>query len=133
MSQKKHLFLRLLSYVKPYWFRLTIGLVAGLLVGGSLFVSLMMLPQLVGTVSVAGASGVHQEQRVESVSGADAVLAKDPQLAKILEQAQDAAVKFRLPFSINGTEVSVHWPKEFSFSAVSEIGTKRCLLPLPKT
>lgn len=122
MSHKKHLFLRLLSYVKPYWFRLTIGLVAGLLVGGSLFISLMMLPQLVGTVSVAGASGARPEQKIESVSGADAVLAKDPQLAKILEQAQEAAVKFRLPFSIKGTEVSVHWPKEFSFCAVSENG-----------
>ncbi len=43
-------YLRLLAYTRPYWLRLTIGIAAGFLVGGSLFVSLMMIPRLVGVV-----------------------------------------------------------------------------------
>ena len=37
---------RLLSYAKPYTGRLIVGILAGLLVGGSLFGSLMMIPSL---------------------------------------------------------------------------------------
>ena len=51
---------RLLSYVRPYWKCLTIGIVAGMLVGSSLFVTLLMIPQMVGVVvvflAVAGAT-----------------------------------------------------------------------------
>ncbi len=39
-------YLRLLKYTKPYWFRLFIGILAGLVVGGSLFSSLIVLPKM---------------------------------------------------------------------------------------
>jgi subfamily B ATP-binding cassette protein MsbA len=99
-----------------------IGLAAGLLVGGSIFVTLMMLPQMVGTVSAAGAASAREEVKVETPAEVDALLKNDPQLAKILKQAQDAADKFHLPFTIRGTEVYVSWPREFSFSAVTDTG-----------
>ena len=123
MAGKQYLYFRLLAFLKPYWFRLTIGLLAGMLVGGSLFVTLMMLPQMVGTVSAAGAS---TERRIEvkndTPAETEALLKNDPQLAKILGQAQDAAEKFKLPVTIKGTRVTIHWPEEFSFSAVDDGG-----------
>lgn len=51
---KAQSYFRLLKYARPYWFRLTVGIVAGMLVGGSLFVSLMLIPQLVGVVDPTG-------------------------------------------------------------------------------
>jgi subfamily B ATP-binding cassette protein MsbA len=47
---KSQSYFRLLQYVRPYWKRLTIGILSGMLVGGSLFVALMMIPQLTGVV-----------------------------------------------------------------------------------
>ncbi|MBO5992240.1 MAG: hypothetical protein J6R00_11365, partial [Lentisphaeria bacterium] len=42
--------LRQLGSARPYWKCLTVGIIAGLLVGGSLFVSISMIPRLVGVV-----------------------------------------------------------------------------------
>ena len=39
-------YFRLLKYARPYWFRLFIGIIAGFLVGGSLFSSLIVLPKM---------------------------------------------------------------------------------------
>ena len=39
-------YFRLLKYTKPYWFRLTLGILAGFVVGGSLFSSLIVLPKM---------------------------------------------------------------------------------------
>ena len=36
---------RLLGYTRKYWKRMTIGILAGFLVGGSLLAGLMMLPE----------------------------------------------------------------------------------------
>lgn len=115
---------RLLSYTRRYWFRLTVGIVAGIIVGGSLFVTLMMIPQLVGVVKDTPEKGVVQEQStaVAAPEKSPAVLENDPKLAKILEQAESAAESFHLPFSIEGTTIRVSWPKEFSFDAVNEKG-----------
>ena len=44
---KAQSYLRLVSYARPYWKRLTVGILAGMLVGGSLFFGLMMIPRLV--------------------------------------------------------------------------------------
>ena len=53
---KAQSYFRLLRYARPYWFRLTVGIVSGILVGGSLLVSLLMIPRLVGAVE-PGAGG----------------------------------------------------------------------------
>lgn len=50
---KAQSYFRLLRYARPYWFRLTVGIVSGILVGGSLLVSLLMIPRLVGAVERA--------------------------------------------------------------------------------
>ena len=64
MKKQKHLYFRLLGYLKPYWFRLTVGLVAGLLVGGSLFVSLLMLPQMIGAMTGSDAKSAYMQTKV---------------------------------------------------------------------
>ncbi|MBQ9786857.1 MAG: ABC transporter ATP-binding protein [Lentisphaeria bacterium] len=122
--------LRLLSYTKRYWFRLTIGILAGMVVGGSLFVTLLMIPQLVGVVKDAPAPQLEAPAAPESVKESSpatpaetqSVLDRDPQLKKMLEQADKAAKSFHLPFSVSGTTVHVYWPREFSFDAVTAAG-----------
>lgn len=122
MKKQKHLYFRLLGYLKPYWFRLTVGLVAGLLVGGSLFVSLLMLPQMIGAMTGSEAKSAYMQSKVQSASSDSELLTTDPQLAKMLEQARNAAEKFHLPVRIDGVQVKVSWPREFTFCAISPDG-----------
>ena len=116
---------RLLGYTKRYWLRLTIGILCGMLVGGSLLVTLLMLPQMVGVMSEPDAPSKKSVTAAEvpaEKAGEYDPLANDPQLAKILRQAADAAESFHLPFTIDGTEIHVSWPKEFTFNAVDDTG-----------
>ena len=124
MKKNRHIYFRLLDFVKPYWFRLTVGLLAGLLVGGSLFVSLMMLPQMIGAMSGSEAetAKVKTELVKPGQNTAGELPVADPQLEKMLGQAKDFAEKFRLPVKIDGVQVAVSWPKEFTFCAVSPNG-----------
>ncbi|MBE6362689.1 MAG: ABC transporter ATP-binding protein [Lentisphaerae bacterium] len=122
MNKSKHLYFRLLGYLKPYWFRLTVGLIAGLLVGGSLFVSLLMLPQMIGAMSGSETKAVQKQLSAQSVSPDSELQITDPQLAKMLDQARSAAEKFHLPIHIEGVQVTVSWPRKFSFCAVSPDG-----------
>ncbi len=52
---KKQSYFRLLKYCRPYKFRLVIGILAGFLVGGSLFASFMLIPQLMTAIDRGGA------------------------------------------------------------------------------
>lgn len=122
MKKNRHIYFRLLDFVKPYWFRLTVGLIAGLLVGGSLFVSLMMLPQMIGAMSGSEAEPVKTELQTSGAPDSGKLLEADPQLEKMLRQAKDFAEKFHLPIKIDGVQVSVSWPKKFTFCAVSPNG-----------
>lgn len=73
---KTQTYLRLLSYAKPYKWRLAVGILAGFVVGGSLFGSLMLIPSLVTGIEFAN----------KDVTGKDeAVL-----LAEAVEQAKTA-------------------------------------------
>lgn len=47
---KRQSYFRLLKYCKPYRFKLTVGILAGFLVGGSLFASFMLIPQLMTAI-----------------------------------------------------------------------------------
>ena len=122
MKKSKHLYFRLLGYLKPYWFRLTVGLIAGLLVGGSLFVSLLMLPQMIGAMTGSDAKSAYMQDKVQSVSSDSELLAMDPQLAKMLKQARESTEKFHLPVRIDGAQIELHWPKKFTFCAISPDG-----------
>lgn len=139
-------YFRLLKYARPYWFRLTIGIVAGMLVGGSLFVSLMLIPQLVGVVDSTDAPGnvnskeiagdpvavelvetleqpgLTRQERIQAIEGILHPPEKDPQLTKLLNQARSAAEKYHLPLQVSGRNITVTWPVSFTFEAVSPEG-----------
>ncbi len=111
------LYLRLLSYVKPYWFQLTMGIVFGLLVGGSLFFSLLMIPRMVGIVDPVRSN----PSEIQSVQAADAPTS-DPKLNDMLRQAKNYAAKYKLPMEIKGREVTITWPSPRTFEVVSADG-----------
>ena len=144
---KAQSYLRLLKFTAPYWKRLTFGILCGMLVGGSLFFALLLIPQLVGLVDTGSNIGASAEQRTVSpetivelrgiaenteMSEAEkerkmaAVLSeqddKDPKLTKLLHQADDVITRFHLPCAIEGKVFKINWPVQKSFSVVSEDG-----------
>ena len=144
---KAQSYLRLLKFTVPYWKRLTFGILCGMLVGGSLFFALMLVPQLVGLVDTGSTIGASADQHAvstetivelrgiaenSSLSAAEreqmmaAVLSgqddKDPKLTKLLHQAEDVITRFHLPCEINGTVFKINWPVQKSFNIVSEDG-----------
>ena len=108
---------RLLSYVRPYWKVLTVGIIAGMLVGGSLFVTLMLLPKMVGAVDPGASAAV-----VRTAPEGPALLQNDPKLKKMLAQAAGVIKDFHLPARIDGTTVVVSWPREWRFNIVDARG-----------
>ncbi len=68
---KRQSYWRLLKYTAPYKYRLAIGILAGLLAGGSLFGSLMMIPQLMK--GIEDNAGMGRDSKLER--SAEAVLA----------------------------------------------------------
>ena len=144
---KPQSYLRLLKFAAPYWKRLTFGILCGMLVGGSLFFALLLLPQLVGLVDSGGSIGASVEQRaipaeklrrlaaiaedpalseIEKEQRAAKVLEPepdaDPKLTKLLDQARDAIRRFRLPCEIQGRVFHIRWPVKKSFEIVSPDG-----------
>ncbi|MBO5791498.1 MAG: ABC transporter ATP-binding protein [Lentisphaeria bacterium] len=121
MSEPRHLstaatYGRLLLYVKPYWKVLTVGIIAGLLVGSSLFVTLMLLPKMVGAVEPASAVDSN------TLSASPEKGLEDPKLQKMLSQAKSAIREFHLPAEIKGRQVTITWPVECSFDIVDSRG-----------
>ena len=143
-TRTRHGYWRLLGYVRPYWKRLAVGIIAGMLVGGSVFVSLLTIPQMIGVVdikvketaqnddtarrivaAVEKSSAGGEAEKIAAVQKAmtpDTAASKDPQLDKMLNTASKIGKNLHLPFSIDGTTIHVTWPKEFSFEAVSPEG-----------
>jgi len=138
---KTQSYLRLLQYAKPYWLRMSIGILAGVLVGGSLLVSLLIIPQLVGVVEPKGASKQSKEeilsQKVIAVSNdhalTDAEKAatienivnpkdNDPQLTKMLHQVETYTQKYNLPLTVEKRTITVTSPFEFSFAVADDHG-----------
>ncbi len=111
-------YFRLLGYAKPYWFRLSVGIISGLLVGGSLFFALMMIPQMVGVVDPA-TGGKHKKATVEITAEAPTT---DPQANELLAKAAHYVKSYKLPAEVHGREVVVLWPKKFSFETVGPDG-----------
>ncbi len=139
---KKQSYLRLLKLARPYWIQMTIGIVAGLLVGGSLFFALLLIPQLVDVVEspsqngmekydsattellkVVEQPGLTQEERAKAINEVLHPLDQDPQLTKMLDQARTAAERYHLPLRIEERNIVVYWPISFQFEAVSKEGT----------
>lgn len=138
---KTQSYLRLLQYAKPYWLRMSIGILAGVLVGGSLLVSLLIIPQLVGVVEPKGANKQSKEeilsQKVIAVTNdhalTDAEKAatienivnpkdNDPQLTKMLHQVETYTQKYNLPVTVEQKTIKVTSPFEFSFAVADDHG-----------
>ncbi|MBO5802287.1 MAG: ABC transporter ATP-binding protein [Lentisphaeria bacterium] len=131
---------RLIKYTKPYWKRLAIGIFFGLVIGGSLFSSFLIIPKLLMVVDAPDAGDlVKYEQTAERVvetiaanpdltpeqkkkAVADALTPKaqksnDPKLIETLESIQSFAEKCGLPLyvTLETQTVTLTWPEEYSF------------------
>ena len=67
VEYNKATYWRLLKYTKPYKFRLIVGILAGFLIGGSLFGSFMMLPSLFSGIEFAASSDAKYEKDAQEV------------------------------------------------------------------
>ena len=139
-----HNLLRLLRYALPYWKCLTVGILAGLLVGGSLFVSISMIPRLVGVIDPENSASEKKSEKSPAAEIVEAVNRKgvsekeqialvekilkpekgcsDPKLDRLIKQAESTIATFHLPCRIADGVVYVDWPCKFSFNAVTSEG-----------
>ena len=134
-------YFRLLGYTKPYWKRMTIGILAGFVVGGSLFGSLMVIPQMMMVVEKPKAEMVPAQLTTGSAAKetaeqpvlkkADAVdpekkkidefselEQRDPRLAGELRRIKKYAKKYNLPIKVSGTTLTWTKWKEISLPVV---------------
>ncbi len=127
---------RLLGYTRKYWKRLTVGLLAGFLVGGSLLAGLLMLPEMMEAVNPSGGSApirisaragrvlnlvekdpqFQQLNRDEQLRAIEIALdpakgSTDPKLAKMLEQVREYSQKLHLPLEVGEHDLVITWPK----------------------
>jgi ATP-binding cassette, subfamily B, bacterial MsbA len=144
---KRQSYFRLLKYTKPYWFRMSLGVVAGLLVGGSLFASLMIIPELLNAVeqpagnnsrtiniskktaqivdSIEKEKGkkLSREEMEEKVEHILNPSDPDPKLTASLQKLERFAKKLSLPIKIKGKrEIIITWPIEFAIPVCTSNG-----------
>ena len=120
-EEEKHkfdlnLYLRILRFTRKYWGRLTVGIISGMLVGGSLLFALMIIPQMVTVVE-----NPHVAHTAAAGAG-NAESTGDPQLDRLLAQVRDYSRRLSLPVEVHGTEIRVTSPVEFSFRAATPDG-----------
>ncbi|MBR7155396.1 MAG: ABC transporter ATP-binding protein, partial [Lentisphaeria bacterium] len=115
----------------------------GVLVGGSLFVSLLMVPQMIGVAEtdVGGKENYHQNaaavvetmekspdmSREEKISAVSKILDPaekddDPELNKIIDRAADTVETLHLPVRIENKVIYVDWPVKTSFNILGADG-----------
>ncbi len=133
---------RILRFVRPYWLMLSIGILAGLTVGGSLFGGLMLLPDMAMIVDQdTGQSvksrktaeeviealedapeGMSDEEKTRMVSEIMHPVDTDPKLTKALDKLRDYQKTFHLPIEVGKRSVMVQWPVDFEFPIVDDYG-----------
>lgn len=125
---------RLLGYTRKYWKRLTIGILAGFMVGGSMLAGLMMLPQMVESVNPtdtqsikisAGAQRVLEAvekdprwkeiDRQEKLRAIELAIdpskgARDPKLMKLIGEMRNYIEKFDLPIQVGEHDMVISYP-----------------------
>lgn len=131
---------RLLKYAKPYWKRLAIGIFFGLVIGGSLFSSFLIIPKLLMVVDSPDAGDrvkyeqaaekaietieanpeLTPEQKKEAIADALSPAeqkSSDPKLQEALESLQSFAEKCHLPLYVTfeTQTITLTWPDEYSF------------------
>lgn len=119
-------YLRLLRYSKPYWKRLTVGILAGFVVGGSLFGSLMVIPNMMMVVERDmghnnAAAQAEVQLETPAIVAVDLV-ESDKELAKTMNKMRYYSEKFNLPLTVKQTAVDINWPAQFTIPVVTETG-----------
>ena len=133
---------RILRFVRPYWLMLTIGILAGLTVGGSMFGGLMLLPDMAMIVDQDPAqseknkktaeeviraveeapAGMTEEEKTQMVTEIMHPVDTDPKLTKSLDKLRDYKQTLHLPIEVGKRSVTVQWPVEFEFPIVDQSG-----------
>ena len=137
---------RLLGYTRKYWKRLTIGILAGFMVGGSMFAALMMLPDMIESINPSGQQAVkisagsirvlekieqspdwQKLDRDEKLRAIEIALdpskgAKDPQLTKMVDKMRNYSAKFDLPIEVGETALTITYPKKVMIPIIKPDG-----------
>lgn len=108
VEYKRATYWRLLKYTKPYKFRLAIGILAGFLIGGSLFGSFMLLPSLFSGIELSS-SGAETKLNQDAVEICKAVESAETEEEKV------AAVKSRLDYPQKKSKMEEEVDKVNSF------------------
>ena len=142
LSRPAHvLYARLLQFVKPYWGKLTVGILCGFIVGGSLFGSLMLIPNMLLIVDQDSVKKTKTEQTSERIvdileqekdltpeqkkAAVREILNpqdKDPKLTSALNKLRDYTERFSLPLEVGTRSVTLTWPCRVVFPIVDDIG-----------
>ena len=135
-------YMRILRFVRPYWLMLSIGILAGMMVGGSLFGGLMLLPDMAMIVDQDTGQSVKNRNTAEAVIEAlddapddmsDEEKARmvseimhpvdtDPKLTKALDRVRKCKDALHLPIEVGKRSVTVMWPVKFEFPVVDNFG-----------
>ena len=133
---------RILRFVRPYRVRLIVGIVAGLLVGGSLFGGLMLLPEMVMIVDQDTGQSAKNRKTAEEVIRAvedapDWMTAEektrlvaeimhpadnDPKLTGALDKLRRYQKIFHLPVDVGDRSLTIRWPVKFEFTIIDGFG-----------
>ena len=126
---KAQSYFRLLKYTRPYWLRLSVGIIFGFVVGGSLLGSLLVVPELMTAMDSSGMGGgkkltataekITKVCRSDKLSEAEKTRAVedilhpvdiDPKLTKSLEKVEGAVKKLNLPVAVSKQKIELTWP-----------------------
>lgn len=139
---KRQSYFRILKYARPYWLRLAVGIAAGFVVGGSLFGSFMLIPELMNAIDRGGSGtpvkitqtaelisselekhpDIGVEERRKLVSEVLTPKDKDPKLTEALSKIKHIAEMFHLPMEAGKDRIVWTWPFRFEFPIADGIG-----------
>lgn len=118
-DHKRQSYWRLLKYAAPYKFRLIVGILAGVVVGGSMFGTFMVIPSLLeGVVNKSSSDNVKQKQVVES----DEEKKPKDYLSKQLKNVKKYSEMLHLPVEVGEKNVKIIKPVEINVPVEDESG-----------
>ncbi len=126
-NPKRNSFFRLLKYAAPYKFRLIIGILAGFLVGGSMFGSFMLIPQLMtGVESVNRKSDVTAKGQIPVQLNAEEKKAADEanfkNASEDIKKLEYYAKKFGIPAEVTADSLVITSPFKITIPAIDQVG-----------
>lgn len=127
-DHKRQSYWRLLKYAAPYKFRLSIGILAGIIVGSSMFGTFMVIPSLLkGVVNTSAKTENNVLSKV--LKPHDEEKAPKPHLSKELEKIKKYSEMLNLPVEVKQKSVRIIKPVEINVPIEDETGnmTWQCL------